>query len=67
MLQDYQNFAERVQALLRSDIKGNKDFDFDLCYLGQSVGTIKVENGVPLLTVDEEKALRPSGPVSDMM
>ena len=35
-------------------IKGDRDFDFDLRYLGQSVGKVTVENGVPLLTVDKE-------------
>lgn len=101
MLREYQSFAERVQALLRSDtqwrttyagyaaellkkkdemaekrgalggqskldplycytsigaIKGDRGFDFDLRYLGQSVGTITVKNGTPLLTVDAKKA-----------
>lgn len=37
-------------------IKGDRDFDFDLRFLGQSVGTIKVKNGIPLLTVSTEKA-----------
>lgn len=37
-------------------VRDGKDFDFDLRFLGQSVGTIKVEDGTPLLWVDEEKA-----------
>lgn len=37
-------------------IKGSGAFDFDLRYLGQSVGSIKVKNGVPQLTVSESKA-----------
>lgn len=37
-------------------IKGDADFDFDLRFLGQSVGTITVIEGKPILQVSEKKA-----------
>lgn len=37
-------------------IRGHAKFDFDLRYLGQSVGTIKILDGKPILCVSEQKA-----------
>lgn len=36
-------------------IEGSEDFDFDLRFLGQSVGRVKVENGTPLLRVEKKQ------------
>lgn len=100
MLREYQDFAEQVQQLLRSDmqwqnvyaryagklleskdamtakrktmgrqedmgllycyttmgaVEGSAGFDFDLRFLGQSVGRIKLKNGMPLLQVKDEQ------------
>ncbi len=37
-------------------IKGDGDFDFDLRFLGQSVGTITVIDGKPILNVSKKKS-----------